>query len=308
MKKYFLLFALAICFLFTACSDTNETNSISPDTETPSTETSQVESTPIETESTQQAEEISFNEMTVVDNEECAITITGIDPDSLFGYSLKVTLENKSSETTYMFSAISGAVDGLECDPYFASEVAAGKKSVDSIYFTDSSLSENNIKFTDIELTFHVYDSNDWTADYVAEETVHIYPYGEENAEKFERTSQSSDNVILDNEYVKVTVIGYEEDDIWGYSVNVFLENKSDTEVMFSVDEASVNGFMADPFWASSILPGKCAFSSITWYNTTLEENGITGDIEEIEFVLKAYDYENWLADYLAEETIILNP
>lgn len=44
-----------------------------------------------------------------------------------------------------------------------------------------------------------------------------------------------------------VIVTGYEDDERWGFSANLFLVNKSDKTVMFSVDEASVNGFMADP-------------------------------------------------------------
>lgn len=41
--------------------------------------------------------------------------------------------------------------------------------------------------------------------------------------------------------------------------------------------------------------------------NTTLEENGIT-DVEEIEFKLRAYDYDDRMADNLAEEVITLTP
>ena len=248
--------------------------------------------------------------MTVIDNDECSITITGIEPDNLWGFTLKVELENKSEEKTYMFSVTNAAVNGLQSDPYFASEVASGKKSINDISFSDSALEENGIDFSDIELSFRVYDSDDWSADAVATETVHVYPYGEDKAEVFERATQASDNVIIDNEYVTVTVIGYEEDSIWGYTVNLFLQNKTDTEVMFTVDDASVNGYMADPFWATSVLSGKCAFSSMYWYDSTLEEIGIDGaaDIEEIEFLFRAYNYEDWLADDYASETITLNP
>ncbi len=52
---------------------------------------------------------------------------------------------------------------------------------------------------TDIELTFKVYDSNDWSADPVGKETIHVYPYGEENAVAFVREAQATDNVIIDN-------------------------------------------------------------------------------------------------------------
>ena len=82
----------------------------------------------------------------------------------------------------------------------FASEVAAGKKANEEINFSTDTLEENGIvEYTDIELTFKVYDSNDWSADPVGKETIHVYPYGEENAVAFVREAQATDNVIIDN-------------------------------------------------------------------------------------------------------------
>lgn len=255
-----------------------------------------------------QESEISFTEMVAIDNEECTIKITGIDADNMWGYTINALLENKSAEKIYMFSVDSAAINGVKCDPFFASEVAAGKKSNEEISFSVDDLEDNGITdFTDIELTFRVYDSEDWLADAVAKETVHIYPYGEDKAVKFVRESQPSDNVIIDNEYVTVIVTGYEEDDIWGYTANLFLVNKTDKNVMFSVEDASVNGFMADPLYATTVSAGNCAFSSMSWADTTFEENGIT-EVETIEFKLRAYDDDDWFAEDFANETVTLNP
>lgn len=252
--------------------------------------------------------EITFTEMVAVDNDECSIKITGIEADNMWGYTIKALLENKSAEKTYMFSVETAAINGVQCDPSFATEVAAGKKSNVEISFSGDELEENGItEYTDIELTFRVYDSNDWAADEVARETIHIYPYGEDKAVKFVREAQASDNVIIDNDYVTVIVTGYEKDDIFGYTVNLFLLNKTDKNVMFSVDEASVNGFMADPFYATSVSAGKCAFSSMAWSDTTFEENSIR-EVETIEFKFRAYDEDNWSGDDFANETITLNP
>ncbi len=252
--------------------------------------------------------EITFSGLVAVDNAECIIKITEIDPDNLWGYTLKVQLENKSTDKTYMFSVESAAINGVQCDPFFATEVAAGKKANEEISFTKSELDDNGIKnYTDIELTFRVYDTNDWMADNVAKETIHVYPYGEDKVVKYVRTPQPSDNIIVDNEYITVVVTGYEDDPIWGYTAKLFLLNKTDKNVMFSVDEASVNGYMADPFFAKSVSAGKCAFSSMSWSSTTLEENGITV-IEEIEFNLRVYDEDNWFDDDLANKTVTLTP
>lgn len=121
------------------------------------------------------------------------------------------------------------------------------------------------------------------------------------------REAQSSDVVLVDNDQVSVTVIGYTQDSIWGYGVNVYLVNKTDTAAMFAVDDAAVNGFMADPYWAKSVPAHASAFSSINWSDSTLEENNIS-EVQEISFTLVAHDDESWNSDRYVEETITLEP
>ncbi len=248
---------------------------------------------------------MTFDSLTVADNEECSIVITGIDPDDIWGYTLSVALENKSEDKTYMFSVLTASVDGVESDPYWASEVAAGKKANEEITFYDDTLDEIGVGYTDIALTFRVYDSDDWSADDVLEETVHIYPYGEENAEAYVREAQESDVVLVDNDQIAVIVTVCEEDPIWGYTVSLYLENKTDMELMFSADDVSVNGYMSDPYWATSVSAGTCKFTSMTWYD--LEDDGIDR-VEEIEFTLRVHDYDNWTEDDILSETFTLTP
>lgn len=262
-----------------------------------------------EFESTEEShKEITFEEPIVaVDNAECSIKITGITSDALLGYSLKAQIENKSAEKTYTFSVDSATINGVHCEPWFSPEVPAGKKANDEIALDITYLEKNGIvEYTDIELTFDVYDSNDYEADSVAFETINVYPYGKEKATKYVRESQPNDNVIIDNEYVTVIVTGYEKNDYY-YEAMLFLLNKTDKTVMFSTDDASVNGYMVDPFYADLVFAGKCAFSSISWDNTDLEENEIT-EVEEIEFMLKAYDWDDSMSDDFVNEKITLNP
>lgn len=301
MKKYItFVIILLIVFSLSACGKVSIKENIN-ENNTTSSSTTDIPNDTTEPEAT-------FSELTVVDNEACTVKITGIDPDDMWGYTLIALFENKSDDTTYMFSVESASINGVVCDPFFASEVAAGKKSNEKIHFSTDKLEAAGIgRFTDIELTLRVHDSNDWLAEDVAKETVHIYPYGEDKAIPFVRELQPEDNIIIDNDSVTVIVTGYENDAIWGYTTNLFLLNKTDKNVMFSVDEVSVNGFMADPFYATSVPAGKCAFSSMSWSDTTLEENGIT-IVEEIEFVMRAYDADAWLNDDFAKEIITLTP
>ena len=307
MKKLLALI-LATLMLFSLMACDIETQPDNNDNDSSQNQTNNNTESNDQNNKNENKNEITFSGIVAVDNTECIIKITEIDPDNLWGYTLKVQLENKSADKTYMFSVESAAINGVQCDPFFATEVAAGKKANKEINFTNSELEENGIKdYTDVELTFRVYDSNDWMADDVAKKTIHVYPFGEDKAVKYVRTPQATDNIIVDNEYVTVVVTGYEDDPIWGYTAKLFLLNKTDKNVMFSVDESSVNGYMADPFFAKSVSAGKCAFSSMSWSDTDLEENGITV-IEEIEFNIRAYDEDNWLDDDLANKTVTLTP
>ncbi len=284
------LLGLALMISMTACSSADSDDSGESN-----------DNTPVETE------EISFEEITVVDNEQCTIKITGIEPDNMWGYTLNAYLENKSEDKTYMFSVQNASVNGLQTDPLFATTVAAGKKSNEEINFSEDLSSYGLTDFTDIQLTFRVYDNDDWMADDVALQTVHVYPYGEDKATTFVRESQSTDHVIVDNENVTIIVTGYDEDGIWGYTMHLYLVNKTDSEVMFSVDDVSVNGFMADPFWAASVAAGKAAFSDVSWSDSTFEENDIT-TVEEIEMTWSVYNNEDWTQDDIYNETVVLNP
>ncbi len=117
----------------------------------------------------------------------------------------------------------------------------------------------------------------------------------------FSASSNSSTNDV------SVIVTGYDPDSIWGYEVDLYLINNTDQELMYSVSDASVNGYMVDPFYASSLSPGKSKFSSMHWSDSKLEENGIE-EIDEIEFTLRIYDVNHILDGDVYKEMITLNP
>ena len=83
--------------------------------------------------------------------------------------------------------------------------------------------------------------------------------------------------------------------------LKVYLENNTDKNILFSLDYSSINGYMADPYWATSVLPYSSKYSTISWSQRTLEENLIF-EVEDIEFELKAYDY--WLSPNIVQKKI----
>lgn len=112
---------------------------------------------------------------------------------------------------------------------------------------------------------------------------------------------------LVDNENATVKITAIDADNFWGYTLKVFLENKTDKELMFTVESVSVNGFMCDPFWAVSVAPGKKANDEISFSESDFEDNGIE-TVDEIVFTLRVFDSEDWMADDLVNETITVNP
>jgi hypothetical protein len=71
--------------------------------------------------------------------------------------------------------------------------------------------------------------------------------------------------------------------------LDCWLYNKSGADLMFTWDEVSVNGFMIDPFWATTVAAGCRSFDAISFSDSKLEESHIEKP-EEIEFKLRVYD------------------
>jgi hypothetical protein len=251
----------------------------------------------------------SLADAVIVDDENVTFTITRIEDGGLWGFAIKVYCENKT-DIDLMFSWDNVSVNGYMIDPFWASEIAAGRKSNTEISFSDSALERCNISSVDeIVFTLNAYDTNDWLADKLVKDEFIIYPTGL-NADTVvypERPSTATEQIIVDNESCAFIIEGAENDSIWGYTLNCYIDNKSSEPLMFSWDNVSVNGFMIDPFWSKSVQPGKRSYSDISFSTSRFEENGIS-DVEEIEFELRIYNSDDWTAPMIVEEKFTYAP
>lgn len=290
MKKIFcLLLVLLMTFSMVACNS-EEKKAANKSSQTAPT-----------------AAPITFQEQVLVDNADCKIQITGIDPEGEFGYTLNAALENKSKDKTYVFALTGSSANGVIANSIFGMELAPGEKANEGIVIGDDELQEALGDFTDIGISFKVYDPEDWAAEPVAECTEHIYPLGKDKAKKYTRTPSDSDVVVADNDNVTIMVTGFSQDDYYGYYTKLYLVNKTDATVTFSADQVSINGIMADPYFSTDLEAGEAVFTNIVWDVSFLENNEMS-KVEEISMVLFAYNVDNWEGEYLANESVVLNP
>jgi hypothetical protein len=251
-----------------------------------------------------------FAETVIVDNDEIGITFTEFDPNGDWGATFTCLLENKTDKTL-MFSLDGVSVNGIMCDPYWAEEVAPGKNAYSEISWSDSMLEGYGINYIEnVEGTLTVYDSNDWSADDIYDDVIQleVTNTGMENAATEDVVFDNGFNeaVLVSTDDVSVVVKDYDPDGDWGATFTVYIENKTDQDLTFSIDEVSVNGTMCDPYWAEEVLAGKNAYSEISWYDSTLEESHIES-IENVECLLTIYDSNDWSADNLFEDYVTIS-
>ena len=222
-------------------------------------------------------------------------------------FFMKMYMENRS-DTKVIFTLDGVVINGYSVEPYWAIEIAPGKKANDTVGVSGLTARGIQDEVRIVEFTARAFDNNDWLADDLLKERFTLYPTGEQdNAAIREREPEDTDTVVADNENLAIIVTGYGMDEIWGYTAEVYLVNRTDANVIFAASDVSINGFMADPMWAVSVPPHARKVSSISWFNSTLEENGIE-KVEEIEIRFSAGDYDDWSADSLYDEVTVLNP
>ncbi len=323
---------LAICLFTvmaagcgTSSSDTekaepsNSSESQTPGTpNTPSTpdtpDTPDTPSTPSEKDGKDSAKPAAatytITDEVLVDDENITFKITKAEVDSIWGFTLKVFCENKTADKNLMFSIDKVSVNGYMCDPFWAEQVAAGKKSNQDISFALSNFDEIGIDTAD-EITFllRVTDYDDWMADPLIKDEFTIYPTGlsADEVKYPERKTTPAEQVLVDNEEICFVILGSENDSIMGYTLKCYVENKTDMTLMFTWNDVSVNGYMCDPFWAEEITPGMRSYDDIYFSKSDFELNSITS-VEDVEATLKVYDSENWSGNDIYNDTLTYKP
>ena len=245
----------------------------------------------------------------LVDNDHVAVYITGIKNNEHLGMQLGIQCINKT-DRALIFSWDMVSVCGFMYDPFWAEEVAPGKTANSTIDFDTYVLEQMGVASVDeISFTLRVYDSENWMEAPLVQEPCTIYPTGL-NAEtvRFPARPESAGQVVVaEDENARFVIEWADAEDASDYTVYVYMENNTDRTLMYAWDMVSVNGMMADPFWATVVAAGKKACSEVTFYRSDLAANGIE-DVENIEFTLTVSDYDNWENGNLLEKTFTYQP
>lgn len=312
MKRFFaLLLCLALCAGFAACG------SAPAPTEAPPAPTA-APAVPGETEAPREdgapkvdeslTQELPLNQALYSD-EACSFSVTEAEYNEHLGLRVHVLCEN-NSDRPLMFTWNNTSVCGFMYDPYWAEEVAAGKK-VNSIIDLDTyALEQLGIEAVEeISFTLTVVDSEEFLDEPLVNQNFSIYPTGKEPGQVVYPAyqHQNGETVIVENDTATFIIESVEDEVSEYYTLNCYIANHTDRNLLFTWDAVSVNGYMVDPFWAASVSAGKQLVTQVNFFRTDLEDQGIE-EVQNIEFTLLAMDNDNWDADYLLSETCAYNP
>lgn len=102
-----------------------------------------------------------------------------------------------------------------------------------------------------------------------------------------------SEQVLVDQNGVKITAVEYVTDSIWGDGIKMLLENNTSQNLMYSCDALIVNDYMITDLFAQSVAAGKSAYETLNLSNSQLKQAGID-NVGKIEIYFRVYDNDTW--------------
>ena len=298
MKKFKVLALCLVMSLFAMMALGSGSSSSGADkeissvgsTDSSNSNTADTEAT-VEVENTTQSTEagVTVDETVLLEQDGIKITATGMD-DGLFGTELKLLIENDSS-TNLTFQARNASVNGYMVDTMMSEDVAAGKKSNTSLTFSTSGLKDCGIDtIANMEFSFHIFTTDDWD-DFLDSDIISLDTSA---AGSYTQNYDDSGEVFYDKDGIKIIGKGLSSNDsFFGPGLIVYIENNSSKNFTVQVRDTSVNGFMIDTIMSEDVIVGKKAITAVTFFSSSLEENGIT-DITSIETSFHVFDMESW--------------
>ena len=230
----------------------------------------------------------SINEQVLVDQDGIKITATEYVTDTTWGDGIKLLVENNSdSDCTVGCDAL--IVNDYMITDLFSSDVAAGKKSNETMYLSSSELKAAGIDVVGkVEMYFHAYDS-EWNNLFS-----NVYSEIETSEYADMDTTPNDEGTELYNENgVRIVGKTVDENSFWGTAILLYIENTSGQNVGINVDNMSINGYMMSPLFSTTVYDGKKSIDDITILSSDLEANGITS-IDQVELQFHIYNADDY--------------
>lgn len=236
-----------------------------------------------------------------VKNDAICIQIQKIIHDS-HGYLLGTEIRNLIPQPQ-IISVQWAALDDVQIDPLFQTVAEPGTVLTTGIRFAQSDLERAAISDpSKIELRWLAMQEGDWGQPALLDETIQVFPHGEQPAQTPSREIQDGEIVWADTDQIRVLLQNVSvTDQDWVFDVCV--QNKTEQVITCTLNNAAVNGIVIDPLWAVIVQPNKTVFSQFRWTRDQLAAYGLDS-VETLQGNLTAHDEEDWLSKPLLDQEI----
>ena len=127
------------------------------------------------------------------------------------------------------------------------------------------------------------------------------------SAEGTDASPSGFQQVLVDREDLYFAIRDVTDDSALGYTWQVYVENRTDKNLMFSFERVAVNGVMCDPYWAEVIAAGKKGNCEIVWLRDSLDQRQIT-DVRKVKFTLTVYNDDVYTEAPIMHDTFTVYP
>ena len=158
------------------------------------------------------------------------------------------------------------------------------------MYLSSSALEAAGIDTVgQVEIYFHVYDSSSYETLFDTDcVTIQTSAYA-----NMDTTPADTGTELYNADGIRIVGKAVDENSFWGTAILLYCENNSGKNVGISVEEMSINGFMMNPVFTTSVYDGKMSIDDVTIFTSDLEDNGIE-TIEEVELKFHIYDADTY--------------
>lgn len=237
------------------------------------------------TEDTGNETVVTIEEQVLFEKDGIVITAKEYVTDRIWGDGIKLLIENNSDKSvTVGCNAL--IVNNYMISDLFVSGVAAGKKANEIMYLSNTELEAAGIESVgQIEAYFYVYDSDTYETLFDTEcVTIQTSEY-----ENMDTVADDTGVELYNTDGIRIVGKTVDENSFWGTAILLYCENNSGKNIVISVDEMSINGFMMNPLFTTTVYDGKMALEDITIFSEDLVANGIEA-IEDVELKFHIYD------------------
>lgn len=253
--------------------------------------------------------QISMEKTVLVDNGRVTVTVTDYDPDSDLGPAFTLLLENKADEALY-FTLRDVSVNDVMKDPLWGETVPAGETVESKLYWFPHDLEGIGVQYIEfVKGILWIYDADDYANDDTFEDLVtwSVNNVGMEGPSvvDVEYAGDLDEIVIFDTDVIAAVIKDFAPAGDPGPKLRLYLENHTDSVVLFYMESVTVNGVSLDPYWNQDVGKGKIAYSNCIWWQEDLEEHHVES-IDTVTFTFAAIDYNTWERLEEVEMTISL--